>query len=1567
MADHRVRVILEAVNKGGANVRKFFAENDKEVQKFRKSLREANDELNIFFSSSGPRIRSSGGQFISTKDLDDVSKAILKMRELREEMRRTSGQSAVGGLVKGFSEGRGELAAVRKAVKERIELSKEAAQAERRAVEQERFKQRQRTDASHFEERQLLEDTVVTDRKIIDAARIRNLRDQAAYHQDRIDAARKAAVKEGGVISQEFVKQEREQEQAHRRAILRIEAERDAFIRARREGLRAQQQGERKDFDNETKKQVREINAPDIAQIVTEARAEFQKLNSEIEKTDNRLTRFGRNAGRSMSELALGLSIGRRELSDTDKQFVKSESRLTRLGVAFSQATRGANQFVNVRWAVIISFLQLFLTLVVQLGVALVALASSAIQAGAALGGALLAGLTQLIPVMALLKFALSDLSEVLDALKLDEKLQLSKASDQKDKLEGIANATDRLADSRYALMKAGQAVKDAEYDLVQAGIAVKDAIKDQKDAIDNLAEARQQAARDIVDANLEEKEAALDLAEAELSVLEARRKLREESERAKLGDQNIDDAKAQVKEAQARLTQARAEGDTAEVTVALQQLNQAEQSLQQVSAGAEEAKNNAKQAQIDVKQAEINQQQAIVRNKRAQEDGSKARKDGVSGSDRVIRAQEQLADATRNIARAERQQVLAQRAVADAIHGLTAAKRDQQRAEEDLTDSQTKQSAAQEQLQEKMADMSPAQKRLFASLKKFRKIFKDNFQPITDIITDSFSRAVDKAVVIIQDPAILRAARKLAGSIAGAIDTLADFAISPEFRKFLTFTIENAAKNVPKITDAFINLFRILMRIATAATPLFNKLLERFEKFTEKLEKRTRDTSGLDKFFQTAGKHLDSWIRFGAAVGRLLGFVIKLSAPAGGGGGGLIDSLTDKLNEWSEWLSENQGKVRKFFKNIQADVEVLSGVLGRVGKILFEAFTSPEASALSVFILETMIPAFTAFLFILGVIARILNAIFDIPIVGQWAKWAVQGALIYGLFVKLIPVSRKFFAIMVAGMKAVFSGAALARLKSFIETFRLFLLMVRTEGIKAAFLAAFPKLAAGIRLVGLALKFVFLTNPWIAVIAGIIAAVILLDRKFHFIRPTIEFLGKLFRRIFEWVKKNWKLLAAILFAPFAGLAYVLIRWHDKIIGFIKAVIDWVKRNWKLLLLILLGPFALTGAVILAIIKWRDKIFTFFKELPGKIAGFMSKLPGLLMKIFEKIPGLLKKALGGLKDIVGDALSDLPVVGRFFGGGGPSDTEKTKQRATILAALPKKAKKRGAELLDEHGSSQIGAAKTLAQLVEENVLAEEQAIGIAKTLKNKLSFQRGGSVPGAAGQAVPILAHAGEWVINKMQQAKLSKRLGESTEQTKMFLFGTKSNTPPGQAKMRRDAKQTARAKEFYPYADFNLVGQVDEGSTDAEGNSIIVWFLEMADGAFGQVSARDAARIKKSNGTWVPGYVKRSTHGYAQKVIQKATQSRINRMGKQRGKAGFDLGGVVQAFAGGGVVQNYAGPMLQSFAEGGTVLQQGGFGAPGMAPNKSIEQNFNVTANHDTDWNYVLRLGAIHAQASYS
>jgi hypothetical protein len=49
-------------------------------------------------------------------------------------------------------------------------------------------------------------------------------------------------------------------------------------------------------------------------------------------------------------------------------------------------------------------------------------------------------------------------------------------------------------------------------------------------------------------------------------------------------------------------------------------------------------------------------------------------------------------------------------------------------------------------------------------------------------------------------------------------------------------------------------------------------------------------------------------------------------------------------------------------------------------------------------------------------------------------------------------------------------------------------------------------------------------------------------------------------------------------------------------------------------------------------------------------------------------------------------------------------------------------------------------------------------------------YERGGELPGGDGTPLPIVAHAGEWILNKMQQSKVASAMGTTRDRLKGFL-----------------------------------------------------------------------------------------------------------------------------------------------------------------------------------------------------
>jgi TP901 family phage tail tape measure protein len=164
----------------------------------------------------------------------------------------------------------------------------------------------------------------------------------------------------------------------------------------------------------------------------------------------------------------------------------------------------------------------------------------------------------------------------------------------------------------------------------------------------------------------------------------------------------------------------------------------------------------------------------------------------------------------------------------------------------------------------------------------------------------------------------------------------------------------------------------------------------------------------------------------------------------------------------------------------------------------------------------------------------------------------------------------------------------------------------------------------------GLTLRGLLMTTG----IGAAIAAIYLLNKKFHFLGPTIE-----------WLK-----------GAFGSIKNAAVIAFNSIKKVVTDVFSWVKSHWKLLTWILLGPFQ---PVVVWIVNHFGQIVDFFKEMPGKIknalVGVWDAITGPFRGPFnwvvDKIRWIIGK-IGEAIDKVNDLASKAGDVGDFVVPGG---------------------------------------------------------------------------------------------------------------------------------------------------------------------------------------------------------------------------------------------------------------------------------------------------------------------------
>lgn len=1146
--------------------------------------------------------------------------------------------------------------------------------------------------------------------------------------------------------------------------------------------------------------------APNVVDITKDV---LSKRN--LDQTGNAFERLGVKAGRALGDIRRGFESGKTGLTTFKQAVASADTPLAKIGTAAGQFVKNMGSLVNLRWFILISALQLIGTLVVQLGAALVAIASSAAVAGAALGAAFAAGLGQAIVTGGLLKLAFDRIKGVLNAVKLADQARQQQAAGSTDTLKQQRTAAEQLADAHYALKQAIQGVSDAQYSEQQAVQSVTAAYQTHSDAIKNLAIARQKAARDIVDATLNERDAALSLKEAELAVVEAKQKLIDIEKTQRQQEADLSGAQTQVKEAQARVNQLKAQGASAQqILAAQQQLTVAQNAVSDIQNQQTTNKTTVQDAQLAVKRAQLSRDQAVVQNKRAIQDGEKTKKQGISGNQQVIDAQRQLKSSIQGIASAEHELASAQRAEADAVHGVAVARRSLRDASSDAKTGSVK-AATQANLKVALAGLSPAEKTLFNSIERIKKVYKEQFRGITDIIIGPIAKAVDRVTILLKDPKILAAARTLATSIGKGISQISKFTISPSFRKEIETLATTAAQNLPKVVTALLNIVKAFLSIATSkgAIKIFDDLLDRIDRITGKFAKFTGNKDNLDKLLGVAKTHLDSWLNLGGAIGKVLGALIHDSS---GEGKSFVDGIASALDRLAKFLNSHQAEVGKFFSNLHKSLQGLGPLIGGVFTVLFKAFTSPQGDAFTKIILKTVIPGLALMFQTIGLVASALITLFKIPFLGPMLELGLQVAVAEKALNKVFPVTQKATDALqklvfhpkdsINNIKKFgtaisdFSGSASKSLKKVVFG-DLTADGAGSKGLVGKFKSLGEKMATGFTggfsKAGNAIK--NFTTKGYQLISGFVVKSVAKIAALDFAAMASSFGAALKAMIISIGEFGAEMTAVFLTPPLdiilligAIIAIIVILanhfgllkpalhaiWNAAkvafggIVSLIEYLINWVKHHWKLLLEILLAIFLPGAALLLAIYKWRTQIINWVIDLAKTVWGWFKTLGGWIIDVFVKLPGKIIKyfihlgsdivhgiinAFTGLSDKVINAIKDLPdkLLNLF------KDVGK-KIAGKIFSFLPKSVLKK----LGFVGGVISGGIKVAGD--------------VGNAILHPFGAYQGGVVGSGKGKigktdTVPAMLTPGEWVLNSIQQSRLAKLLKSTSGNIKKFLF----------------------------------------------------------------------------------------------------------------------------------------------------------------------------------------------------
>jgi hypothetical protein len=635
--------------------------------------------------------------------------------------------------------------------------------------------------------------------------------------------------------------------------------------------------------------------------------------------------------------------------------------------------------------------------------------------------------------------------------------------------------------------------------------------------------------------------------------------------------NRSVADANRGLTKAQEQLNQARqdAKDDLEDLTAAERDAELQRQSAQLAQTNA------AKALRVAISTGDVSSQASLriqaaqatndVGNASRAADRAKTANARVGGNpenlDSVKNGREGVADAQRSVADANR-------SVADAQRGLDKARRD-------AIDAGKETSAAATQLQQLIAQLSPAEKRLYDALNKIRDDFKKIFTGpggIAESITNAFTFGVGRADSMLRDPKLIASAKGLADQISTQLKRVFSALSSPGARSFIAQMTDEATKNLPKVTTLLMNVGKMLANVAKAAAPAFSKFLDFLVQITDKGVKATSTDSGLaklTKFFDKGEKYAESILKLAGALLSLFGAL--MGAGASDAGGNAIDRMTTQLDKAGDWIRSHGPEVRQFFQDAVDGAGKVMNAVGSIGKAIFGLFDPKNVKTFSDMISNVLVPVLSNIFGVLALITGAFDSVFGDGATSKIAAWGLSALAINKLLGSL-------------------ATTVLTLAKNMFEL----------VGAEAAAEAATVLLEA-------------VLSPWFLLAVAIGLAIAALDKKFHFLQPTLNWLKTAFKDVLDWLKTHWPLVVTIISGPFAPITagiIAIIKNFGKIKGAVTKAFNGVKS-------------ALSGPIN-SIIK--------------TIRGFIKDVTGILPSGFKKAG---KGAADGLVD-------GFKAIGKFF-------------------------------------------------------------------------------------------------------------------------------------------------------------------------------------------------------------------------------------------------------------------------------------------------------------------------------
>lgn len=228
-----------------------------------------------------------------------------------------------------------------------------------------------------------------------------------------------------------------------------------------------------------------------------------------------------------------------------------------------------------------------------------------------------------------------------------------------------------------------------------------------------------------------------------------------------------------------------------------------------------------------------------------------------------------------------------------------------------------------------------------------------DLFKPLLDDLKELGNVAAEPIFKALEDgikglgpvieslePLAEKVGKAIGTSITGFIDGLK----GPEFKRFTNFLEQVLPGMIRKIGRIFENVFGGLGGLFRALTPITNEFLRWLEKITGEFSDWINSKDGQKEMRDFLERAADSAKSIGDFLGEAVGALGDLLSAGKGTGDNIFETMTDKLEEFRDFLKEaaEDGTLQQWFDDAKQFADDIGGVLVELGKLI-GALDEPE------------------------------------------------------------------------------------------------------------------------------------------------------------------------------------------------------------------------------------------------------------------------------------------------------------------------------------------------------------------------------------------------------------------------------------------------------------------------------------------------------------------------------------------------------------------------------------------------------------------------------------------------